>query len=101
MRVNENTTAGLGTTGLERSRGAEGLEAGGAGAQARATSKATDHVNISGLAAQLQALDDNSADREAKLSGLRQAYETGQYQAPAESVADGLMSDAASGAGPV
>jgi len=101
MRVNENTIAGLGASGIERSRGAEGQEAGASGVQARSASKATDHVSISGLAAQLQAMDDNSAQREAKLSGLQQAYQAGQYQAPAESVADGLMSDAQSSAGPV
>lgn len=100
MRVNDNNLAGLGAPGLDRAGSTEAVErAGAGGAQAKQAGGASDQVSLSGLAARLQELDSQSPDREAKLNGLKAAYESGQYQAPAEQVAERMMDDAAAGKG--
>jgi anti-sigma28 factor (negative regulator of flagellin synthesis) len=85
------SAAGLGAAGLDRAQKAQEI----AGQVKGAAGAAGDEVNLSTLAERLRSLDTVSAERDARIQRLAAAFDARSYEADAEAVAEGLISEAA------
>lgn len=87
------SAAGLGAAGLDRAQKAQ--EIAGQPGTSQVKGAAGDEVNLSTLAERLRSLDTGSAERDARIQRLAAAFDARSYEADAEAVAEGLISEAA------
>lgn len=98
MRIDDKNAPGIGSSNVGGVQGGQGVagqervspgssrEAGGAGSP--------DRIQLSGLAAQLQALQPGSEAREAELARLKELVSSGNYQVDADKVSRALVNEA-------
>lgn len=98
MRIDDKNTPGIGSSnvgGVQGGQGIAGQDRLGPGASKEAGgSGSSDRIQLSGLAAQLQALQPGSEAREAELARLREMVASGRYQVDAEAVSRALLDEA-------
>lgn len=95
MRIDDKNMSGVGASNLSGAQGTQGAERSRSGAQRGVGgSGSPDHVQLSGLAEQLQSLQSGSEAHEAELSRLRELVQSGRYEVDAEQVSRSLVEEA-------
>jgi len=87
-------TVTTGQTGTSQARGVERAGAAGTDAAREARGGRTDEVALSGLAASLQSLQPDSAERQQRVESLREAVAAGRYEVDAAAVASSIVQEA-------
>lgn len=97
MRIDDNGTTGIGSAGLGRAQQPAEVPPRSDVAAGRAAAGGNgDKVSLSALADRLNASQENSPEREARIASLSAAVLSGRYEADAEAVADGIIGEAES-----
>jgi anti-sigma28 factor (negative regulator of flagellin synthesis) len=96
MRIQDNSMAGVGASGLDKTQAAETQQRQTTGTGGAGKTGSSDAVSLSSLAGKVQAEDVNSPEREARLATLAASFAAGTYQ-PNLDVVSGAMIDEAVG----
>jgi flagellar biosynthesis anti-sigma factor FlgM len=98
MKLHDPNLSGAGLNAAERAQAAQAQaapeRARSRGADAPGGGDATDGIQVSGLARQLQALGAESPEREARVERLARQYERGDYRVDPETTAKSILDDA-------
>lgn len=95
MRIDDNGTTGIGSSGLGRTQQpAEVTSRTDATAARSIRSGSGDEVSLSSLAGSLNAADQSSPEREARIASLSAAFLNGSYDPDPGAIADGIIGEA-------
>lgn len=93
MKINDSNLNGVSTPAQQTGQVAGGSGPGRGTAASRSEFR-DDRVQLSDLSSTLKSLSSDSPEREAKVSRLAEAFRSGKYQANAQQVSQGIMTDA-------
>lgn len=94
MKVNEAAARGIGVSKAEKTPELESLGRGTGASAAGSGSSTDDRVELSKLSEQVQASDENSPKRQARLEELRLAVASDKYQVDEQAVSHAIIADA-------
>lgn len=97
MKINDPSSAGIGSTKLGESQAAGSVGRGGRSNAAAAGAGAGDQVQLSDLASTVRALSSDSPERTARLERLAMEVQSGRYEVNAQALSASIVDGALKG----